>query len=147
MTKTNYENFKNYAVAAGGIAGAIGATYITTIYLPARIIKTASAATTAALNTTLGSAASWIPGTVADTASVAGAEAYIAAKNTGCVGASMTCVLGSATLGYTLGSKAVDYTLTGIEKVVEGIGAAASWSSKVTQKLEDQVKIPQLVAS
>jgi hypothetical protein len=144
MTKTNYETFKGYAVAVGGVIGAVCTTYITTVYLPARIISGATAATTAALNTTLGSAASWIPGTIADTAAVAGAEAYIAAKNTGYVGSSMSVVLGSATLGYTLGSKAVDCTFTGMEKVVKGIGAAATWSSKITNKLENQVNSSQL---
>lgn len=142
MTKTNYEVVKEYAIAAGGIAGGIAATYFTTIYLPARIISTTTVATTAAMNATLGSTvAAWFSGTVADTATVAGAEAYVAAKSTGFVGTSASAVLGSFTMGSVAGAKAVEYTLKGVEKVYEGISSVASWTKKIdyegiTKKLE-----------
>ena len=133
MLKSNYETFKGYAIFAGGIAGAAAVTYFTTIYLPARIIETATVATTTAMNASLPNVAYWIPGTIADTAAIAGAEAYGAAKSTGYVGT--PAVLGSFTCGYTLGSNTVEYTFKGMEKLYQGVSVitdkAKSWVKKI----------------
>lgn len=142
---SKYETFKKCAIAIGGIAGAIGTIYFTTIYLPAKIISTATAATTAAMNASLGSTvAGWFSGTVADTAAVAGAEAYIAAKTTGFVGVSYPAIFSSFGVGYAVGSKAVEYTFTGMEKVYEGVSSLADkWTKKVEEEKVTQENIIQ----
>jgi hypothetical protein len=136
MTQSNYKDFKNCARIAGGIIVGSAAIYFTTIYVPGSIIKKTAAATTAAMNVTLGSTvASLIPGTISDTAAIAGAEAYFAAKSTGFVGVSYQTIFGSAGIGYTLGSKAVEYTFTGMEKAYEGINSIASKANSWVKKI------------
>ncbi len=147
---SKYDTFKISAAFAGGIVCATAVTYFTTIYLPARIIGTAITATTAAMNASLGPFSGWLSGTVADTAAIAGAEAYGAVKSTGLVGASTSTILGSAAIGYAFGSKAVEYTLDGMEKVYNAFFSNESANAKSSSgqaKTDDEKSTNSSVSS
>jgi hypothetical protein len=115
-------NYKTGFITLCGLAGALGATYLTTIYLPARIIRGATSAAAVAMKQT---PLCVFTGTIADTAVIAGAEAYGAAKATGWIGWSAQAVLGSASMGYAVGTKASELMIDSSAKVAEKITAAA----------------------
>lgn len=143
LTEAQTSNWRSNLKTVGGFAGAAIAVYYTAVVIPSIAAEAAKTAVTAAISSTLGPTLGGLA--VFDRiGTVAGGEAYKAITNTGYFGPYPTTAIAAATVGYTVGSTAVEYTISGVEKVYDaatklvGLFKPSSWAQRVTQERNHQ---------